>query len=63
MTNADRIRAMTDEELAEWTAALLCCPPGSDLEEPCYPQNVCDTVFAHKCWLKWLKQEVTDEMS
>ena len=61
-TNADRIRAMTDEELAEWGATLPCCPLGPDLEELCYPQNVCEnTDFARKCWLNWLKQEVKDE--
>ena len=59
-TNADRIRAMTDEELAEWTATLLSCPPGPDLEELCCSQNVCDMVFSCKCWLNWLKQEVTE---
>lgn len=61
MTNADRIRAMTDDELAEWEATLPSCPFGPDLEEPCYPQNVCkNTVFARKCWLNWLKQEATE---
>lgn len=59
LTNADRIRVMTDEELAEWGATLPCCPPGPDLEERCYPQNVCEnTDFARKCWLDWLKQEI-----
>ena len=62
MTNADRIRAMTDEELAEWGATLPCCPPGPDLSELCFPQNQCvNTSFAKQCWLDWLKQEVTEE--
>ncbi|MBQ6536830.1 MAG: hypothetical protein IJI40_08665 [Firmicutes bacterium] len=61
MTYADHIRDMTDEELAEWGATLPCCPPGPDLEELCYPQNVCEnTDFARKCWLDWLKQEVKE---
>lgn len=60
-TNADRIRAMTDEELAEWGATLPCCPPGPDLNELCFPQNQCvNTSFAKQCWLDWLKQEATE---
>lgn len=61
MTNADRIRAMTDGELAEWGAALPCCPPGPVLNELCFPQNQCGIVSLRKqCWLGWLKQEVTE---
>ena len=52
-TNADRIRAMTDKELAEF----LCCPqsvcPVDDCEE-CYDDN------CQKCVLKWLKKEVKE---
>lgn len=48
-TNSDRIRAMTDEELAEWIA--------DDLIEPGYNTRE-QTV---KIWLDWLKQEVSDE--
>ena len=53
-SNADRIRAMTDEELAEWIAsqpiecdcsALKCKGCGDD----CYA-----------AWLDWLKQEVEE---
>lgn len=51
MSNADRIRSMTDEEMAGFMfrtfgKAAWCldnkCPP----EESCIP-----------CWLEWLKQE------
>ena len=57
-TNADKIRAMTDEELAEWGATLPCCPPGPDLNELCFPQNQCENFsLAKQCWLDWLKQE------
>ena len=56
-TNADRIRNMTDEELAEWIDNLLdaqgCPPKGID---NCTKFDECD-----KCWLKWLKEEVKDE--
>ena len=45
MTNADRIRAMTDEELAEFLWGDGC--PGSKRE--------CDGDCV-KCFLEWLKQ-------
>lgn len=55
-TNADRIRAMTDEELAVFIAnAVDCCNCK-------HPRNGCsendETCAA--CWLDWLKQEATD---
>lgn len=65
-TNADRIRAMTDEELAE-LCEDGCIPPergkeswekrcwGSEDEFPT-PKEMCC-----KCWLEWLKQEANDE--
>ena len=48
ITNADRLRAMSDEELAEWvwgaeTAGRAYGPRGK------------------KAWLDWLKQEAKDE--
>lgn len=52
MTNADRIRAMTDEELAEWIFQCLTagpCPASSS----CIRDEDCVT-----CWLNWLKQEI-----
>ena len=53
MTNADKIRALTEEELAmilSPTCPLAKCPehPFEELLD-CY-----------KCWLDWLKQEVSD---
>lgn len=48
MTNADRIRAMTDEELAEFIVQMEV--QGRDL---------CGT-FGVKHWLDWLKQEATE---
>ena len=46
ITNADRIRSLSDEELAEWIA--------DDLIEPGYNTRE-QTV---KMWLNWLKEEV-----
>lgn len=47
-TNADRIRAMTDEELAKWIARQTTAAG----------QIVPDEEY--KFWLDWLKQEVED---
>lgn len=61
ITNADRIRHMTDEELAEFYQNLYACPPGENVCECCFgrpdspSKELCD-----KCWLNWLKQEATD---
>ena len=51
MTNADRIRSMTDEEMAEWMAKY------------CERKTVCPNFGAHdcqasckQCWLGWLKE-------
>ena len=52
-TNADRIRSMTDDEMASylyhvwWIAAW--CKGGCSGDESCEP-----------CWLNWLKQEVKE---
>ncbi len=55
MTNGDRIRAMTDEELAEYLCSFSfeqTCPPPYDT--PC----VFDS--CEPCWSNWLKQEATE---
>ena len=52
-TNADRIRAMSDDELAEFLSPMAgCrrCPVGCNR----YQNNCVDI------WLDWLRQEVTD---
>lgn len=48
ITNADRIRAMTDEELTNWITYLRC----PHYEDDDYPCDDCEA-----CWLEWLKQE------
>ena len=45
-TNADRIRAMTDEELAEYLANI------------CYDLWKMFVADPKKMWLEWLKQEI-----
>lgn len=50
ITNADRIRAMADEEMA-WELARICRMPfykdDSEIDE-----------YEVDCWANWLKQEV-----
>lgn len=56
-TNADRIRAMTDEELAELLNRMepKFCHAGFDYMIGCLEDKDCVV-----CWLDWLKQEVDD---
>lgn len=59
-TNADRIKAMSDEELAEWILReptigyFAVCPPGTKDGEDC-PTSPCE-----QCWLDWLKSPVEE---
>lgn len=53
MTNADKIRAMSDEELAGLISKGGCRP---DYEFVCKKYLDCE-----KCWLDWLKQEAEEE--
>ena len=58
ITNADRIRAMTDEDLAEWIGKVtaggygMCAPSHYD----CTGKDSCAP-----CWLDWVRQEAADE--
>lgn len=50
-TNADRIRAMSDEELAKFLTYLTgICPPGKCPRD----DGMCS---ANNCWLEWLRSE------
>lgn len=56
ITKADLIRAMSDEELAEWICKVQyregdVCPPTHE----CSVDRSCE-----KCWLDWLKQEASE---
>ena len=55
MTNADRIRQMSDEELA-MNFAYDPCPWDEDVFAKC--KKFCH--ICEKCWLNWLKQEVSE---
>ena len=49
-TNADRIREMTDEQLAIFLGDVDCCNPNH-----CEPGMYCE-----KCWLDWLRSPVEE---
>ena len=57
-TNADRIRSMTDEELAVYLEQRGSCPTTKKWED-CNELNP-DTKQCEQCWLDWLKQEETE---
>lgn len=50
VTNADRIRAMSDEELAK--AMNMLCPPVT---------NCIDGGECVKCWTDWLRQPAEED--
>ena len=55
ITNADRIRAMTDEELAKWMAYKVEC-------QYCSVRSAWCTESEASCrtnWLDWLEKEAT----
>lgn len=55
LTNADRIRSMTDEELAKW----LCVMNFDDCPDRAHQMKCTDKCY--ECWLDWLKSpEVND---
>ena len=51
-TNADRIRAMTDEELASFIDHISGCPPKREDCDCIESEDDCEA-----CWLDWLRQE------
>lgn len=53
-TNADRIRSMSDEELAEWLSSYIPCRT-CPIEDDCEDDIPCNWVI-----LEWLKKEVED---
>lgn len=62
ITNADRIRTMSDEVLAYFIAEPSVAPPPWCKEIPVCPRLDEDIVPCHECALDWLRQEVSDEI-
>ena len=48
-TNADKIRSMTDEELAKFVDGKRVCPPTGECPPVCGGDCV-------DCWLEWFQQ-------
>lgn len=59
-SNADRIRAMTDEELAEWLAEVLFHCSNTICDQRC-PMYKCCCDQPSDNIEDWLKQEVTND--
>ena len=55
MTNGDKVRKMTDEELAELLSFRLCCI--EDLDFEC-PERLVPDCDCSKAFLNWLKKDV-----
>lgn len=55
MTNGDRIRAMTDEEIADFIGDYTC-PPSYNDSGGCARSESCED-----CWLNWLKEEADND--
>ena len=56
VTNADRIRAMSDEELAEWMCSLMtaeCC------DQRCPARDICN--LGDNGLVKWMKQPAEED--
>ena len=54
MTNGEKIRRMSDEELV----SILRCPASMD---EYYEMNECLFTTCSECKLKWLKEEAKDD--
>lgn len=55
ISNADRVRSMTDEELLAFlNERNACLRPYLRTETECRKYDKCE-----KCWLDWLKREAT----
>lgn len=55
MTNADRIRSMSDKELAEILFSQRSCPPGKS-RLACEASGTC-----LECWTEWLAKPAAED--
>ena len=51
MRNGDKLRQMTDEDMAK--IINLACPPGKEISINCG----CDDVMCEWCWMCWMAEE------
>ena len=54
-TNADRIRAMSDEELADWILYRITDEDGAICPPPFQSPDRCSSAPCPRCWIDWLK--------
>ena len=59
MSNGDRIRRMTDEELATFIVKDMECSNLID-DAKCLKYRKIKRCDCEKCWFDWLKQDVND---
>lgn len=57
-TNADRIRNMSDEELAEWLVSIIECDDGCPCIKECGEKE--EMGFCYPSMIEWLRKEVDD---
>ena len=55
MTNGDRFRLKTDEEIA-YQMTWPTCPPAK-LKDGQWVRSGCQEVSCIECWLRWLKAD------
>ena len=56
-SKADRIRAMSDEDLATWVETIAGCNLCPMLDEQCSGGEVNSRASCKHHWLEWLRQE------
>ena len=56
-TNADHIRSMSDEAMAQWLAVYCNGQTPQKVGKPC----VSGFGTCEECWLEWLRAEATNE--
>ena len=56
-SHGDRIRAMSDEELAMWAQNHNYCPPGYSHCVTSTGEQISSDMPCDECWKKWLKKE------
>lgn len=56
LTNADKIRAMNNEELAEWLASIVECDDDCPCIKECCEKE--EMGFCYQSMLEWLKKEI-----
>lgn len=55
LTNADRIRAKSDDEMARWLALHPCLPNCPAQTDECFKSSKLEN--CKKQWLNWLREE------